>query len=91
MNRLSKTDIENGYGSIDWSMMAKLGLIKKINNEILHPMGLAISYHRTTGFSEKIILSMDQVFEYSEKTEMVPDEEIERKVKSLFDSLEAQP
>ncbi|WP_436718977.1 DUF7415 domain-containing protein, partial [Vibrio cholerae] len=34
---------------IDWNKMSELGLIEKINREILHPLGLAITRNVETG------------------------------------------
>lgn len=39
--------------SINWNQMSELGLIYKINKDILHPLGLAISRNPDNGFSEE--------------------------------------
>ena len=50
---------------INWNDMSDLGLIVRINKEILHPLGLAISRNPMTGFSEKILVADDGIFEYA--------------------------
>lgn len=51
--------------TIDWNEMSKLGLIERINREILHPLGLAMSRTLETGHSEKVLVSEDGEWEYS--------------------------
>ena len=51
--------------TIDWNMMSKLGLIERINREILHPLGLAVSRTVETGVSEQILIADDKKWEYS--------------------------
>ena len=45
--------------------MSDLGLIVRINKEILHPLGLAISRNPITGFSETVLVADDGVWEYA--------------------------
>lgn len=67
---------------IDWNQASELGLILKINSEILHPLGLSISRNPETGFSESMIVADDGKFEYSEKLKamMLSDDEIREKL-----------
>lgn len=44
---------------INWNQASELGLIERINTEILHPLGLAISRNPDTGFSESLYISDD--------------------------------
>jgi hypothetical protein len=53
--------------SIDWNTASKLGLIERINKEILHPMGLAMTRNPETGVSESLLISDDGVWEYDPK------------------------
>ena len=53
--------------TIDWNMMYKLGLIRRMNIEILHPLGLSLSRNPVTGHSECIFVSEDGIFAYSEQ------------------------
>ncbi len=70
--------------TINWNKMSELGLIQRINTEILHPLGLAISRNPKNGFSEKILVADDGVWEYSEvinNTPLLTDSEIKERIK----------
>ncbi len=58
--------------AIDWNKMSELGLIQRINSEILHPLGLAISRNPENGNSEKILVSDDGIWGYSEQIKKLP-------------------
>ena len=63
------SDIRHDAGelpSINWNEMSQRGLVFRINNEILHPLGLALSYNPDNGFSECVCVSPEGGFEYSE-------------------------
>ncbi|AVI68323.1 hypothetical protein CKQ84_22180 [Shewanella sp. WE21] len=65
--------------SINWNQMSKLGLIERINREILHPLGLAIARDVTTGISEKVLVAPDGIFEYGEiKSTIISEDEINK-------------
>ena len=51
--------------TIDWNMMSKLGLIERINREILHPLGLAVSRTVKTGTSDSVLVADDKIWEYA--------------------------
>lgn len=55
----------------DWNDLSKLGLLKRINHEMLHPLGLAISRNPKTGVSEKILVADDGIWEYENKDILV--------------------
>jgi len=65
--------------------MSELGLIEKINTEILHPLGLAISRDRQTGVSEKIYISDDGVYEYGSDriSTILSEHDLKNKIKEL--------
>ena len=65
--------------TIDWNQMSKLGLIEKINREILHPLGLAMTRNPDNGCSESILISDDGVWEYAKEisNKRLTKEEIE--------------
>lgn len=52
---------------INWNEMSSRGLVFRINNEILHPLGLALSYNPDTGASECVYVSPDGGFQYSDE------------------------
>ena len=60
---------------INWNTLSKLGLIKRINHEILHPLGLAITRNPETGFSETILVADDGIWEYENKEVVVLSKE----------------
>lgn len=70
---------------IDWNQMSELGLIYKINHEILHSLGLAISRNPDTGTSDKIYIASDGAWEYppDAKHIILTDDEIREKLKKL--------
>lgn len=49
---------------INWNVMSELGLIERINREILHELGLALSRTPDTGVSEFVLVADDKVWEY---------------------------
>lgn len=51
--------------SIDWNTASELGLIERINREVLHPLGLAMCRTVETGDSPGLLVSPDGEFEYS--------------------------
>ncbi|MEL0621771.1 hypothetical protein V6238_01580 [Marinomonas arenicola] len=55
--------------SIDWNQLAELGLMARINQEVLHPLGLAVTRNPETGASDGILVSDDGVFEYAKSME----------------------
>ena len=71
--------------TIDWNMMSELGLIERINREILHPLGLAMSRNIETGHSEEILIAFDGIWTYhpDRKSTIIPDDEIKAILKPL--------
>lgn len=54
---------------VDFNILSKLGLIYKINHEVLHPLGLALGYNPDCGDSDGAFLSSDDKWEYSPELE----------------------
>lgn len=48
---------------IDWTEISKRGLLRRINEEIMHPLGLAI-YRNESGISGGALVSPDGAWEY---------------------------
>ena len=65
--------------------MSELGLIERINREILHPLGLAISREVETGHSKEILISEDGFWEYPPdmQTTIISDSEIKEIVGNI--------
>ena len=52
---------------IDWTEISKLGLLRRINKEIMHPLGYAVC-RLPDGTSPGAVISDDGVWEYDETT-----------------------
>ncbi len=52
--------------TVDWNKLSEWGLLYKINKNVLHPLGLALSRNPETGFSENCMIdpSEDLMWEY---------------------------
>lgn len=51
--------------SIDWKVMAELGLLARINHEILHPLGYSAFYVVDTGVSPGALVSESGGWEFT--------------------------
>ncbi len=63
--------------------MSELGLIERVNKEILHPLGLGMSRNPETGFSEAVLIADDGIFEYGKSVVLKPiltKEEIQKRL-----------
>lgn len=54
---------------VDFNTLSEMGLLWKINKEILHPLGLALTRNPHTGESAGAIIADDGVWEYSDKSD----------------------
>lgn len=50
---------------LDWNELSEIGLLERINREILHPLGLAAFRDPETGLSGGALISDDGVWEFS--------------------------
>jgi len=69
--------------SIDWNQMSELGLIERINKEILHPLGLAMCRTVETGKSEAVLIADDGEWQYGPGVVLKPiltKAEVQRKL-----------
>lgn len=74
--------------TINWNQMSELGLIERINREILHPLGLAISRNPENGCSEAIFVADDGVWEYGNvPTTVLSDEEFKDKFLKIISEI----
>ncbi|WP_224227267.1 MazG-like family protein [Klebsiella michiganensis] len=55
----------SGCDWLDWNQLSALGLIVRINAEILHPLGLAIFRDPASGISEGAMIASDGKWEYA--------------------------
>jgi hypothetical protein len=71
---------------IDWNTASNLGLIERINREVLHPLGLAMCRDTDTGVSPCLLVAEDGKWEYSKDIEPKPKltkEEIQQELTKL--------
>ncbi|ORT63594.1 hypothetical protein B7C44_19520 [Klebsiella pneumoniae] len=54
-----------GCDWLDWNELSALGLIVRINAEILHPLGLAIFRDPASGISAGAMIAPDGKWEYA--------------------------
>ena len=72
--------------TLNWNDMSSLGLIEKINTEILHPLGLSMSRDPETGVSQYIFVADDWFWEYypTRNNTNISNEEIKERIKSML-------
>lgn len=56
----------NKLKSINWNQISELGLLERINKEIMHPLGLAVFRDTADGSSGGAFVADDGVFQYAE-------------------------
>lgn len=54
---------------IDWNEISRLGLLERINREIMHPLGYAVARVVETGSSPGALVSSDDRWVYPEDLE----------------------
>jgi len=57
---------------INWNTASELGLIERINKEVLHPLGLAMVRTPDDGRSPFILVAPDKEFTYSFDLQLKP-------------------
>lgn len=69
---------------INWNQASELGLIVRINREVLHPLGLAMTRNPENGVSEMLLVSPDGIWEYDQQlmtnAPIVSEEEARAKI-----------
>lgn len=71
---------------INWNNASELGLIQRINKEILHPLGLAMTRDPVDGSSKSLLVADDGIWEYAPDVTMKPilsNQEVQDKIKGL--------
>ena len=70
--------------TINWNQASELGLIVRINREVLHPLGLAMTRNPENGVSEMLLVSPDGIWEYDQQlmtnAPIVSEEEARAKI-----------
>ncbi len=69
--------------SINWNEASQFGLFERINREILHPLGLAMTRNVESGVSENLLIADDGFWEYlpDEESTIVADDIIKKALK----------
>lgn len=63
---------ESNLKTISWNDASALGLIERINREVLHPLGLAMFRDPDTGVSDGLLVADDGVWEYAPEMQAAP-------------------
>jgi hypothetical protein len=73
------------FKTIDWNKLSQMGLIERINREILHPLGLAMARDVNAGISPYAVVAPDGHWEYeSNHASLIkPDSEVRRMIEEL--------
>ena len=76
--------------TINWNDASYLGLVERINREILHPLGLAMSREPDTGTSSELLVADDGVWQYADdfKTTVLPDDEVKARLAAILSELD---
>ena len=61
-----KAPVSKLFEVIGWKELSKRGLVFRINHEILHPLGLAVSFDSLNDTSPGALVAPDGVWEFSE-------------------------
>lgn len=56
---------------IDWNEISRLGLLERINREIMHPLGYAVCREVETGTSPGALVSPDGSWRYPDQEEQL--------------------
>ena len=59
---------------IDWNEISRLGLLERINREIMHPLGYAVARDVESGGSPGALVSSDGVWIYPEDAPQASEE-----------------
>jgi hypothetical protein len=76
----------NEITAIDWNEISELGLLQRINREIMHPLGLALYRNVDDGSSSGALIADDGVWEYSPEItkKILSDDEVVLRVQQLL-------
>ena len=74
--------------TLNWNQLAELGLLERINREVLHPLGLAACRDPESGVSKCALISDDGEWEYAPDIEskIINDDEVRRRYQDMIKS-----
>lgn len=55
---------------LNWNEISELGLLERINDEIMHPLGLAVFRVSEDGSSGGALVADDRVWEYADRSKL---------------------
>lgn len=67
-----------GVKYFSFEKLSKFGLLYKINKDVLHPLGLALSREPSLNVSFGCVVAKDGIWEYPEVVEMVHEKNLEK-------------
>ena len=74
---------------IDWNQASELGLVERINAEVLHPLGLAMARNLDDGTSPCVLVADDRVFEYDNgytRKPVITKDELHSQINDMLDN-----
>ena len=79
---------EQKLNTIDWNEISDLGLLQRINREIMHPLGLAVYRDPSNGSSGGAMVADDGVWEYSPEitNKILSDDEVVVRVSEMVEN-----
>ena len=71
--------------TINWNQIAELGLLERINREVMHPLGLAVCRDTESGVSPGALIADDGVWEFAPGmiSKIIPDDEVRIKLEEI--------
>lgn len=77
--------------AVNWNTLSELGLLARINKEILHPLGLAVYRTPEDGSSGGALISPDGEWQYAPDMDLgiKSDEEVRELLKDIEADLDA--
>lgn len=73
-----KLEAPVGVNYFKFNRLSELGLIYKINKEVLHPLGLALSREPDLNCSFGCVVAPDGIYEYPKETEELHEENFKK-------------
>lgn len=70
--------------TIDWNQLSELGLVERINRQILFPMGLAVTRITSSGVSPGCVVSDGGQFYFTGETkDVLTDDQIKARIQQM--------
>ena len=78
---------------INWNEISELGLLERINDEIMHPLGLAVFRTADDGSSGGALVAEDRVWEYADRAKLknLTIEQVKERLEVMIAKKEQEP